>query len=96
MSSSPKEFSKEPLDLAATSSLEHSKEHDGAVIHASPPAKITKRCLALMFTICMGGFLFGYDIGVISGCLIMKDFGESTLRPGVIRQSSASTNNDLP
>jgi SP family sugar:H+ symporter-like MFS transporter len=26
---------------------------------------------------CAGGFLFGYDIGIISGCLIMPNFIET-------------------
>lgn len=32
--------------------------------------------IQLAFFIAFGGFLFGYDIGVISGCLIMPDFIE--------------------
>lgn len=46
-------------------------------------SKITTRSMLLMTTVCSGGFLFGYDIGVISGCLIMPDFSEylPTLSP---------------
>ncbi|KAF5385355.1 hypothetical protein D9615_001062 [Tricholomella constricta] len=33
-----------------------------------------KRAIQLAIFIAFGGFLFGYDIGVISGCLIMPDF----------------------
>ncbi|VDC04259.1 unnamed protein product [Peniophora sp. CBMAI 1063] len=34
------------------------------------------RAILLSVFIAFGGFLFGYDIGVISGCLIMPDFVE--------------------
>ncbi|PWN92753.1 general substrate transporter [Acaromyces ingoldii] len=37
-------------------------------------AQITLASLLLGVGICVGGFLFGYDIGVISGCLVMPDF----------------------
>lgn len=37
-------------------------------------AQITLPTLLLGIGICMGGFLFGYDLGNISGCLIMKPF----------------------
>lgn len=77
MSSSPSKEGKEsPLGLTQTASNEytgHVVNNDGGK-HIAPPSKITTKCLLLMFTICTGGFLFGYDIGVISGCLIMKDF----------------------
>ncbi|KAF8899307.1 sugar transporter [Infundibulicybe gibba] len=33
-----------------------------------------RRAIQLAIFIAFGGFLFGYDIGVISGCLIMPDF----------------------
>ncbi|PCH34168.1 general substrate transporter [Wolfiporia cocos MD-104 SS10] len=33
-----------------------------------------RRAILLAIFIAFGGFLFGYDIGVISGCLIMDDF----------------------
>ncbi|GJF00199.1 MFS sugar transporter [Phanerochaete sordida] len=33
-----------------------------------------RRAILLAVFIAFGGFLFGYDIGVISGCLIMPDF----------------------
>lgn len=33
-----------------------------------------KRAILLAIFVAFGGFLFGYDIGVISGCLIMPDF----------------------
>ncbi|KAH7922786.1 general substrate transporter [Leucogyrophana mollusca] len=33
-----------------------------------------RRAVLLAIFIAFGGFLFGYDIGVISGCLIMPDF----------------------
>ncbi|KIY64491.1 general substrate transporter [Cylindrobasidium torrendii FP15055 ss-10] len=33
-----------------------------------------RRAILLAIFIAFGGFLFGYDIGVISGCLIMPDF----------------------
>ena len=41
---------------------------------APKPSKMTRRAIILATTICIGGFLFGYDIGVISGCFIMKPF----------------------
>ncbi|KAJ1022018.1 hypothetical protein NDA18_005253 [Ustilago nuda] len=41
---------------------------------ATAPSKMTRRAQMLALTICIGGFLFGYDIGVISGCFIMKPF----------------------
>lgn len=76
MSSSPtKEEGKEsPLGLTTTASNEYGHHNLDGGMHIAPPSKITTKCLLLMFTICTGGFLFGYDIGVISGCLIMKDF----------------------
>jgi len=40
---------------------------------ALPPPTNTKAIILAAF-IAFGGFLFGYDIGVISGCLIMPDF----------------------
>lgn len=77
MSDFPIEEGKES-PLGATSSLpQDDKELDlnkASALAVAQPSKITNRCLILMFTICTGGFLFGYDIGVISGCLIMKDF----------------------
>ncbi|KIJ53995.1 hypothetical protein M422DRAFT_24987 [Sphaerobolus stellatus SS14] len=33
-----------------------------------------KKAIVFCFFVAFGGFLFGYDIGVISGCLIMEDF----------------------
>ncbi|KAF8529690.1 general substrate transporter [Hysterangium stoloniferum] len=33
-----------------------------------------KKAVIFCFFVAFGGFLFGYDIGVISGCLIMEDF----------------------
>ncbi|CAO1625109.1 unnamed protein product [Parajaminaea phylloscopi] len=77
MSDSPiKEGKGSPLGV--TSSLPHDEKdinmHEASALAVTQPSKITNRCLLLMFTICAGGFLFGYDIGVISGCLIMKDF----------------------
>ncbi|ETS59531.1 hypothetical protein PaG_06450 [Moesziomyces aphidis] len=41
---------------------------------APAPSKMTRRAQVLALAICTGGFLFGYDIGVISGCFIMKPF----------------------
>ncbi|KAL5508401.1 hypothetical protein ACEPAH_6020 [Sanghuangporus vaninii] len=38
------------------------------------PAPTNRRAVLLAVFISFGGFLFGYDIGVISGCLIMPDF----------------------
>ncbi|UZJ55342.1 hypothetical protein CBS101457_004662 [Exobasidium rhododendri] len=37
-------------------------------------SQVTLHSLLLALGICIGGFLFGYDIGVISGCLIMEPF----------------------
>ncbi|PWN34103.1 putative monosaccharide transporter [Meira miltonrushii] len=37
-------------------------------------AQITLPAMLLGVGICVGGFLFGYDLGVISGCLIMEPF----------------------
>ncbi|CAE6429736.1 unnamed protein product [Rhizoctonia solani] len=34
------------------------------------------KAIVFCFFVAFGGFLFGYDIGVISGCLIMPDFVE--------------------
>lgn len=41
-----------------------------------------KRAIQLATFIAFGGFLFGYDIGVISGCLIMPDFINRFGEPG--------------
>jgi len=38
------------------------------------PAPTNRRAILLAIFVAFGGFLFGYDIGVISGCLIMPDF----------------------
>ncbi|KAJ7608721.1 general substrate transporter [Roridomyces roridus] len=43
----------------------------GISIRAVPT---NRRAILLATFIAFGGFLFGYDIGVISGCLIMPDF----------------------
>ncbi|KDN53436.1 putative monosaccharide transporter [Tilletiaria anomala UBC 951] len=37
-------------------------------------SKVTTKALTVAAGVTIGGFLFGYDIGVISGCLIMPDF----------------------
>ncbi|KAI0033852.1 general substrate transporter [Vararia minispora EC-137] len=42
---------------------------------------INPRAIMLAIFIAFGGFLFGYDIGVISGCLIMDDFIERFGQP---------------
>lgn len=66
-----------PATVSRTVSLnDAAHEKAGASPAASAPkgAKLTGRSILLMSTICSGGFLFGYDIGVISGCLIMRDF----------------------
>ncbi|KAI0317252.1 general substrate transporter [Amylostereum chailletii] len=51
-----------------------------------------RRAILLAIFIAFGGFLFGYDIGVISGCLIMKDFvrrfGEADGNGGFVLSSS--------
>ncbi|SNX85447.1 probable monosaccharide transporter [Melanopsichium pennsylvanicum] len=41
---------------------------------ASKPSRMTRKAQILALAICTGGFLFGYDIGVISGCFIMDPF----------------------
>ncbi|KZV66564.1 general substrate transporter [Peniophora sp. CONT] len=50
------------------------------------------RAILLAVFIAFGGFLFGYDIGVISGCLIMPDFvqrfGEADGNGGFVLSSS--------
>ncbi|KAN0066375.1 hypothetical protein ACQY0O_000469 [Thecaphora frezii] len=75
-------------DSQSHSSLEQKLEKDGLdvvpirdVDHRQPlgyeapePSAMTRRAQILGLAICVGGFLFGYDIGVISGCFIMKDF----------------------
>ncbi|KAG8935798.1 hypothetical protein FRC02_006348 [Tulasnella sp. 418] len=35
-----------------------------------------KKAILFCMFVAFGGWLFGYDIGVISGCLIMPDFIE--------------------
>ncbi|EST04810.1 General substrate transporter [Kalmanozyma brasiliensis GHG001] len=49
---------------------------------APRPSRMTRRAMILALAICIGGFLFGYDIGVISGCFIMdpfkRAFGDAT------------------
>ncbi|KAI5118779.1 hypothetical protein M0805_005660 [Coniferiporia weirii] len=44
------------------------------VANVQPPLPINRKAILLAVFIAFGGFLFGYDIGVISGCLIMPDF----------------------
>lgn len=61
-----------PLGMTRTTSDEETSGQKADL--AAPASKITNKCLLLMMSICSGGFLFGYDIGVISGCLIMRDF----------------------
>ncbi|KDQ51112.1 hypothetical protein JAAARDRAFT_185381 [Jaapia argillacea MUCL 33604] len=39
-----------------------------------PVVPTNRKAILLAIFVAFGGFLFGYDIGVISGCLIMKDF----------------------
>ncbi|KAH8113463.1 sugar transporter [Phellopilus nigrolimitatus] len=43
-------------------------------VQSVPPPPINRKAVLLAVFIAFGGFLFGYDIGVISGCLIMPDF----------------------
>ncbi|KAF8581688.1 general substrate transporter [Ramaria rubella] len=40
----------------------------------APHVLSNKKAIIFCFFVAFGGFLFGYDIGVISGCLIMEDF----------------------
>ncbi|PWN39407.1 putative monosaccharide transporter [Ceraceosorus guamensis] len=47
---------------------------DVPVEHEESHPKITGISVLLGIVIACAGFLFGYDIGVISGCLIMEDF----------------------
>ncbi|PWY97656.1 putative monosaccharide transporter [Testicularia cyperi] len=49
---------------------------------APAPSKMTTRAMILALAICTGGFLFGYDIGVISGCFIMRPFVLAFGEPG--------------
>ncbi|PAV20481.1 general substrate transporter [Pyrrhoderma noxium] len=55
-------------------------------------APVNRRAILLAVFIAFGGFLFGYDIGVISGCLIMPDFvrrfGEPDGAGGFVLSSS--------
>ncbi|KAG8694897.1 hypothetical protein FRC08_008194 [Ceratobasidium sp. 394] len=39
-------------------------------------SSVNSKAIIFCFFVAFGGFLFGYDIGVISGCLIMPDFIE--------------------
>ncbi|KAF8531542.1 general substrate transporter [Gautieria morchelliformis] len=59
-----------------------------------PPRVLSsKKAIAFCFFVAFGGFLFGYDIGVISGCLIMKDFNNrfgDLINPDGTRTLSAS------
>ncbi|KAL5488196.1 hypothetical protein ACEPAI_6304 [Sanghuangporus weigelae] len=56
------------------------------------PAPTNHRAVLLAVFISFGGFLFGYDIGVISGCLIMPGFirrvGEPDGEGGFVLSSS--------
>ncbi|KAL5527238.1 hypothetical protein ACEPAG_6029 [Sanghuangporus baumii] len=58
----------------------------------SLPTPTNRKAILLAVFIAFGGFLFGYDIGVISGCLIMPDFirrfGEPDGEGGFVLTSS--------
>lgn len=70
-------LAKDQGTLSQTASVQHSPRDEKEVMpERSGNSKITTRSMLLMTTVCSGGFLFGYDIGVISGCLIMPDFSE--------------------
>ncbi|KAJ5147143.1 High-affinity fructose transporter ght6 [Penicillium atrosanguineum] len=73
-------FKKKPQDVYADSELpreslsttDHEKGHDDTV--DSPIPLFTLRSFIMGIFVSMGGFLFGYDTGQISGFLEMKDF----------------------
>lgn len=64
----------------------HKGQYEDEVL-AEGNSNINKRTLLLMCSICSGGFLFGYDIGVISSLLVLEDFvlrfGGAETSPGV-------------
>ncbi|KAJ5247592.1 hypothetical protein N7468_002575 [Penicillium chermesinum] len=74
-------FRKRPQDLYAETDLpresvstrEHSEKGHGDVVDTPVPL-VTWRSLVMGLFVSMGGFLFGYDTGQISGFLEMKDF----------------------
>ncbi|EPQ31961.1 uncharacterized protein PFL1_00160 [Pseudozyma flocculosa PF-1] len=75
-------------DTHSHSSAEHKNEKEGLDVlaigdvdsgrslgyEAPEPSAMTRRAQLLGIAICTGGFLFGYDIGVVSCAFIMKDF----------------------
>lgn len=82
MSSTPSVEEKKPdafggqLDTH-TSDVERRKEkaiYTNEEMQTHSHAQITLPAMLLGIGICVGGFLFGYDLGVISGCLIMNPF----------------------
>lgn len=82
MSSTPSVEEKKPdsfghLDTH-TSDVERKQDYKVAYsqddMQTHSHAQITLPAMLLGIGICVGGFLFGYDLGVISGCLIMNPF----------------------
>ncbi|MCO5566040.1 hypothetical protein L7F22_019715 [Adiantum nelumboides] len=82
MSSTPSVEEKKPdayghLDTHTTD-VERKQDYKSAYsqddMQTHSHAQITLPAMLLGIGICVGGFLFGYDLGVISGCLIMNPF----------------------
>lgn len=54
-------------------SAQHAESHAGQLVD-TPVRMVTGHSLVMALFVSMGGFLFGYDTGQISGILAMKDF----------------------
>lgn len=70
-------------DADATGKAEPRSEDGETLVPAVPPAPVSGPLLFLILVACTGGFLFGYDTGVVSGSMLeMKAAGSGLMEDG--------------